>query len=61
MPRIKSYDEGEIIKMFGLTRLAGNNATPIMAHWVNTSTTLNAGEQYLFDDIIENLLSQIVG
>jgi hypothetical protein len=59
--KIKSYDEGEIIKMFGLTRLAGNNATPIMAHWVNTTTTLNAGEQYLFDDIIENLLSQIVG
>jgi hypothetical protein len=59
--KVKSYDEGEIIKMFDLTRLAGNNATPIMAHWVNTTTTLNAGEQYLFDDIIENLLSQIVG
>jgi hypothetical protein len=59
--KIKSYDEGELIKMFGLTRLAGNNATSIMAEWMNTTTTLNDAEQYLFDDITENLLNQIVG
>ena len=28
--KIKQYDEGELIKMFGLTRLAGNTATPLM-------------------------------
>ena len=59
--KIKSYDEGELIKMFGLTRLAGNNVTPLMYEWTNTTTTLNDAEQYFFDDITENLLSQIVG
>ncbi len=59
--KIKAYDEAELIKMFGLNRLAGNDAVPIMQEWMNTSTTLNMGEQYLFDDISENLLSQIVG
>ena len=59
--KIKSYDEGELIKMFGLTRVAGNNATPAMHEWMNTTTTLNDPEQYLFDDITENLLNQIVG
>jgi hypothetical protein len=29
--------------------------------WTNTTTTLNPAEQYLFEDISENLLSQIVG
>jgi hypothetical protein len=59
--KIKSYDEAEIIKMFGLTRLAGNNVTPLMQEWTDTSTTLNEGEQYLFDDITEHLLKQIAG
>lgn len=59
--KVKSYDEGELIKMFGLTRIAGNNASPLMYEWTNTSTTLNVGEQYLFDDITENLINQIVG
>ena len=59
--KVKSYDEGELIKMFGLTRVAGNNATPLMHEWTNTQTTLNAAEQYFFDDISEDLLNQIVG
>lgn len=59
--KIKQYDEGELIKMFGLTRLAGNTATPLMQELTSARTELNAAEQYLFDDITENLLSQIVG
>jgi hypothetical protein len=59
--KVKSYDEGEIIQMFNLERLAGNDATPLMKEWTNTTTVLNEGEQYLFNDITENLLSQIVG
>lgn len=59
--KIKSYTEAELIKMFGLTRLAGNQAHLLMAEWMDCETTLNEGEQYLFDLISENLLSQIVG
>jgi hypothetical protein len=59
--KIKQYDEAQIIKMFGLARLAGNQAHSLMQEWLNCSTTLNEGEQYLFDDITENLLAQIVG
>jgi hypothetical protein len=59
--KVKSYEEADLITMFGLTRLAGNNATPAMHEWMNTTTTLNDAEQYFFDDITENLLSQIVG
>lgn len=59
--KIKSYNEAEIIRMFSLKRLAGNDATPLMSEWANVTTTLNAGEQYLFDIITEKLLNRIVG
>ncbi|MEY4902918.1 MAG: hypothetical protein RLZZ292_733 [Bacteroidota bacterium] len=59
--KVKSYDEAEIIKMFGLKRLVGKNGTALLKEWVNTDTTLNSGEQYLFDLITENLNSQIAG
>ncbi len=59
--KVKSYSEAELIKMYGLKRLVGNEATPLMSAWTNTTTTLNVGEQYLFDLITENLNSQIVG
>ena len=59
--KIKSYDEGELIKMFGLTRLAGNDATPTMHEWMQATAVLNDAEKYFFDDITENLLNQIVG
>lgn len=35
--KVKSYDEGEIIKMFDLTRIGGNNASPLMYEWTNTT------------------------
>ncbi len=59
--KIKQYDEAQIIKMFGLERLGGNDAHPLMQEWTNTSTTLHAGEQYLFDYITDNLINKIVG
>jgi hypothetical protein len=59
--KVKSYTEAELIKMFGLRRLVGNDAIPLMTELTDTSVVLNAGEQYLFDLITENLLSQIVG
>ena len=59
--KVKSYSEAELIKMFQLRRLAGNHAHPLMQELTDTSTILNDGEQYIFDDISENLLTQIVG
>lgn len=59
--KVKIYDEAELIEMFGLERLAGNKAHPLMKEWVNCSTTLHAGEQYLFEEITKDLLGQING
>jgi hypothetical protein len=59
--KIKSYSEAELIKMFGLERRVGNNEHPLMEEWTTTSTELNSGEQYLFDEITRNLISQIDG
>lgn len=59
--KAKQYGEAELIKMFQLKRLVGNEVHPLMAEWTNTSTELSSGEQYLFDEISTNLLSQIAG
>jgi hypothetical protein len=59
--KIKSYSEAELIKMFGLERRVGNNEHLLMEEWTNASTELNAGEQYLFDEITKDLISQIDG
>ncbi len=57
--KIKSYTETELIKMFGLNRLVGNNEHPLLQEWTNCTTDLNAGEQYLFDLILKDLLKNI--
>jgi hypothetical protein len=59
--KIKSYREAELIAMFGLTRLVGNHAHPLMQEWLTTSTTLNAAEQYLFDLIWRDAFAKIDG
>ncbi len=59
--KIKSYSEAELIKMFSLERRVGNNEHPLMEEWTTTLTELNSGEQYLFDEITRNLISQIDG
>ncbi len=57
----KAYKEAELIEMYSLNRLTGNGEHPLMEEWTNTMTTLNAGEQYIFDLITENLGGQIMG
>ena len=59
--KIKSYTEAELIKMFGLTRLGGNDAHPLMKEWTSTDASLSAGEQYLFDYITDDLINRIAG
>jgi hypothetical protein len=57
----KQYSEAELIKMFGLTRLIGNKAHPLMAEWMNTETILNEHEQYLFNIILKDAFENISG
>jgi hypothetical protein len=59
--KAKSYDEAELIKTFGLQRLVGNSEHVLMQEWTDTSTTLNDGEQYLYNLITLNLSKQIAG
>ena len=59
--KIKSYREAELIAMFGLTRLVGNHAHPLMQEWLNASATLNNAEQYLFDLIWRDAFAKIDG
>jgi hypothetical protein len=59
--RIKQYSEAELIKMFGLERLLGNTAHPLMQEWTDTQTTLNEHEKYLFDIIIKDAFLNIAG
>lgn len=59
--RIKKYTEAQIMNMFHLERLAGNNNHPLMHEWTNTTTELNHSEQWLFDSITDNLIEKIIG
>jgi hypothetical protein len=60
--KIKSYDESELIDMFGLKRLAGNNAHPLMEEWVVAAhTELSFSEQELFNDILQEAAQKIIG
>ncbi len=59
--RSKKYNEDEIIDLFNLKRLAGNNKHPLMQEWTNTTTELNAWEQCLFNSITDDLIKKISG
>lgn len=59
--KIKQYGEAELIKMFGLKRLVGNDQHALMQELTHTKTTLTVGEQYLFDDVFIDLAEKIGG
>lgn len=60
--KIKSYSEVELIDMFGLTDLVGNDAYPLLTAWVkNASVELNESETALFDEIFEDAKENIKG
>ncbi len=59
--KIKKYDEAQLIKMFNLNRLAGNNEHPLMNEWTSTATELLEWEKVLTETITKNLLYKIVG
>ena len=56
------YSEGDMITLFGLTRLIGNNKHPLMTEWTNIETLkLNPFEQYIFDDTLNNAKKEVAG
>jgi hypothetical protein len=59
--KTKQYNEAELIKMFQLKRAVGNHKHPLMQELTDCTTTLNAGEQYLFDDTFKDLGEKISG
>ncbi len=62
MPKkIKSYNEIELIEMFGLKRRVGNDVHPLMEEWTGCTTELSMPEQYMFDRISDKLAQKIAG
>ncbi len=59
--KIKQYKEVELIKLFDLKRLVGNQAHPLLDEWLTCETTLNSNEQYLFDIILTDAKEKIDG
>lgn len=59
--KIKQYSEAELIKMFNLKRFVGNDQHPLMEELTDCTATLNAGEQYMFDEIFRDLGKKIAG
>jgi hypothetical protein len=57
----KNWREGDIIKMFKLNRIVGNQ-TPLMLEWLDVAEPeLNVGEQYIFDEDLANAQKHIAG
>jgi hypothetical protein len=57
----KNWREGDIIKMFKLNRIVGNQ-TPLMLEWLDVGVPeLNVGEQYIFDEDLANAQKHIAG
>jgi hypothetical protein len=58
--KTKKYSEAKLITQFGLKRVLGSDS-PLMQEWLNSSVSLNIGEQYLFDMIWTDAVNQIDG
>jgi hypothetical protein len=60
--RIKSYSETELIDIFGLTRLEGNDVFPLLSTWLNNAnSTLDSNEMAFFEETYQNAKENIIG
>ena len=58
--KIKPYTEVELIKLFDLKRLVGNQAHPLLNEWLSFSEiALDIGEQSIFEAILEDARQNI--
>ena len=61
-PEAKSWREGELIRVFKLTRLVSPTQTPLMQEWCNVAAPdLNIHEQYNFDKALSKARQGISG
>ena len=62
MPRAKKYSEADLILLYDLKRHVGNNKSPLLTEWLDCKkANLNAGEQYIFDFILQEAQEKIDG
>ncbi len=59
--KTKNYAEAELIEMFGLTRIVGNDKHPLMQEWTNTKAQLSEWEMALFEETYRDLPEKIAG
>jgi hypothetical protein len=57
--RIKKYSEAELVGLFGLERLTDSDKLPLLQAWLCAETSLNAGEEYLFNLIFTDAKANI--
>jgi hypothetical protein len=57
--KVKQYNEAELIEMFSLNRLVGNQEHPLMLEWTATTTILDDWENKLLNVIFKNLAKRI--
>jgi hypothetical protein len=57
----KSYSQAELIGVFNLERLTGNDSFPLMQTWMSATATLDIGEQMIFDKIRKESARKIDG
>lgn len=57
----KQYSEAELIALFGLNRIIGNEDFYLLKEWIEAETSLSVGEQELFEHIYKDALQNIAG
>ena len=57
--RIKKYSEAELIALFNLQRLTDGEQFAPLQNWLQTETTLNTSEEYLFNLIFADAKANI--
>ena len=58
--KTKQYAEAELIKIFGLHKMVGEERLPLLNDWLQAETTLNALDQQLFDYIYQDAIKNIM-
>jgi len=58
--KIKNYREADLIKLFNLHRLVGNQSHPLLEEWMNVEVIdLTQSEQEIFESILEDAIQNI--
>jgi hypothetical protein len=54
------YSEAELVQLFSLNKFSSDTQPPLIKEWINAEpAVLDTGEQYIFDDIFNELAQKI--